>query len=92
MHIQQTAISAIDTAAILGKPNQNEREMMMRKMLRASVLLLALSCSVYSGEIPNMVTGDPPPPPPTSNTIATDGEIPNMLTVQAVLESLLSLF
>ena len=76
----------------MGKPNQNEREMMMRKMLRASVLLLALSCSVYSGEIPNMVTGDPPPPPPTSNTIATDGEIPNMLTVQAVLESLLSLF
>lgn len=45
----------------------------MRKLVRASVLVMALAIPAFAGEIPNMVTSTPPP----SNT-TQPGEIPNM--------------
>ncbi len=47
----------------------------MRKLLRASVLIMALAMPAFAGEIPNMVTSTPPPPNTTQ-----PGEIPNMAT------------
>lgn len=46
----------------------------MRKTLRASLLLLVLSCSAHAGLIPNDKTPPPPPPPPAE---AEPGLIPN---------------
>lgn len=47
----------------------------MRKTLRASLLLLVLSCSAHAGVIPNDRTPPPPPPPPP--TEPAEGVIPN---------------
>lgn len=47
----------------------------MRKALTISALILALSCPVYAGNMPN---GDSSPPPTTSGTEPTGGDIPNM--------------
>lgn len=40
----------------------------MRQAIRASALVLALSCTAYAGEIPNGVTGTPPSQPATAYT------------------------
>jgi hypothetical protein len=50
----------------------------MSKAIRASVLILLLSCSAQAGYIPN----ETPVPPPSQSTVAaqettTDGYIPN---------------
>ena len=42
----------------------------MRKTLRASILLLALSCSAYAGNIPN--DRPTPPQPATATEITTE--------------------
>jgi hypothetical protein len=69
----------------------------MRKALRASVLLLALTGSVYAGEIP---TPPAPQPPNTVTGQTTDGEMQTPReaeselvteTLRALLESLLAL-
>ena len=68
----------------------------MRKTLRILALTLALSCSVYAGDIPHMVNGTPPPPPEELETTAS-GDIPHMPpgTIEAaainLLQSLLTL-
>ena len=49
-------------------PIKAERETEMRKTLRASILLLALSGSAYAGIISN---DNPQPPPPTTTATAT---------------------
>lgn len=76
----------------------------MRKVIRASLLVLALSYSAYAGHIPNNGTEVPAPhPTPTPITTTQDtaeGHIPNnepaeSTVTQAVLslvQSLLSLF
>src|SRR5947209_1118654 len=81
-------------------PIKAERETEMRKTLRASVLLLALSGSAYAGEIP--CDNPTPPQQPTTTSVTqeptTDGNIPNdvagsmtqiALDLLAVLPSLL---
>lgn len=56
----------------------------MRKLLRASVLVMALAIPAFAGNIPNMVTS--PPPPPSDATQQGDmqngveGNIPNDVT------------
>jgi len=47
----------------------------MRKALRVSVLILALTGSVYAGDIPNGVAS-PPPPEVISSTEVKDGDMP----------------
>jgi hypothetical protein len=44
----------------------------MRKLVRASVLVMALAMPAFAGEIPNMVTSTPPP-----SDVTQPGEIPN---------------
>lgn len=45
----------------------------MRKLVRASVLIMALAMPAFAGEIPNMVTSTPPP----ANATQQAGDIPN---------------
>jgi len=56
----------------------------MRKIIRASLLVLALSCPAYAGHIPNNSPGTPEPQPtPTAqNTTqeSADGNMPTPLT------------
>jgi hypothetical protein len=47
----------------------------MRKVIRASVLVLALAMPAFAGDIPNNVTSPPP-----SNSTTQTGEIPNNAT------------
>jgi hypothetical protein len=73
----------------------------MGKALRASVLILLLTCSAHAGYMPN---GSPEPPPPTPPGITQEQELtaggvmqndePESLTeaVLTVLESVLSIF
>jgi hypothetical protein len=49
-------------------PINNERKT-MRNLIRASVLVLALSCFTYAGNMPINSTEPPPPPPPTTESI-----------------------
>jgi len=54
----------------------------MRKVMRASLLVLALSCPAYAGHIPNNVAdGDMPFPAPAASGAAREeeagGHIPN---------------
>lgn len=66
----------------------------MRKTLGVLALILALTCSAYAGNIPNMITDEPPPPPPPSNTTSDlDGWIGTGLTeaILSALEGALSL-
>ncbi len=71
----------------------------MRKVIRASLLVLTLSYPAYAGHIPNDRTGTPEPQPtPTAQTITqetADGHIPNNQpsesAVTTVTESVLSL-
>jgi hypothetical protein len=66
----------------------------MGKAVRASALILLLTCSAQAGYIPN---GSPEPPPPMSNAVqeeqTADGYMPNGLTetVLSVLGSVLAL-
>lgn len=46
----------------------------MRKIIRASVLVLVLATSVFAGDIPNNLTGDIP------NGVASTDNIPNGAT------------
>ncbi len=66
----------------------------MRKALSVTALILALTCSVYAGDMPN---GTPQPPPPAPSSITqepTGGEIttgvPSTLT-QVTLDLLATL-
>jgi hypothetical protein len=54
----------------------------MLKVLRVSLLMLALTCSVSAGEIPNNVTGTPPPPASTVQEPTTGGEIQTTSVVE----------
>jgi hypothetical protein len=47
----------------------------MRKLIHASVLVLALAIPAFAGDIPNMVTSTPPPA-----NITQQGDIPNGVT------------
>jgi hypothetical protein len=49
----------------------------MRKTISVAALLLALTCTAYAGDIPN-VTPAPPQPTNASQVTTTDGEIPNV--------------
>jgi hypothetical protein len=49
-------------AAMLINPHQDEREK-MQKVISVAVLLMALTCSAYAGDMPN---GSPAPPTPTN--------------------------
>lgn len=62
----------------------------MRKFLTATVLLLALGCPAFAGEIHNPKSQ---PAPVTTEETDAGGEMPNGLTetVLSVLESLLAL-
>jgi hypothetical protein len=78
----------------------------MRKVIRASLLVLVLSCPAYAGYIPNNSPGtpDPQPTPTTQSTTqeAADGYIPNDLAAESeataaetmleLLQDILSLF
>jgi hypothetical protein len=57
-------------------PIKAERETEMRKTLRASILLLALSCTTYAGIIPNDSPASPQPAP-TPMTVETISEPAN---------------
>jgi hypothetical protein len=46
----------------------------MRRLIQVSTLVLALSCSIYAGNIP--FDKNPPPPEPTSIQEPTGGNIP----------------
>jgi len=70
---------------------------MMRKTISVAALLLALTCPIYAGEIPNDSPA-PPQTPSTSQAPTTDGDTQNdaadiltqtALDVLAVLPSLL---
>lgn len=62
----------------------------MRKIIRASLLVLALSCPVYAGYIPNNITDAPPASSTTEET--ADGHIPNnQPTESTVTDAVLSL-
>ena len=67
----------------------------MRKTLSVLALTLVLACSVYAGNIPNMLTGNSEPPPtPTEPTDSdTSDEQPEAVTEAALslLKSVLSL-
>ena len=56
----------------------------MRKLLRTSVLVLALAVPAFAGDIPYMVTSPPPPPPDATQQgdiqSGVTGDIPNMVT------------
>lgn len=47
----------------------------MRKTFRASVLMLALCCPVFAGDIPNPPIAPPQPPTPAVQAPSTDGQI-----------------
>jgi hypothetical protein len=74
----------------------------MRKIIRASLLVLALSCPAYAGYIPNNSPDSSVPQPTASSTsqATADGYIPNnqpaestvMDAVLSLLQSVLSLF
>jgi hypothetical protein len=64
-------------AATVVNPHKSERCKEMGKAIRASVLVLLLTCSVRAGWIQN---GSPEPPPQPTNVVqepTTDGEIQN---------------
>jgi hypothetical protein len=78
-----------------GQPSYSERCKEMGKALRASVLVLLLTCSVQAGWIHNGVTEPPPPAPAVAEQEPTaNGDIQNDLTetVLSVLGSVLALF
>ena len=74
----------------------------MRKVFRVSVLLLALSCPIYAGEI-GFGAPAPPPPSPSQSMSVAQGELPALGeihtveadsladTVLSVMESVLAL-
>lgn len=77
----------------------------MRKIVRASVLILTLACAAGAGEIPNNLTVQPTPtptPPPAGLTVqgapANADTLPNATaesfgeTLLNLLDSLLALF
>lgn len=67
----------------------------MGKAIRASVLVLLLTCSAQAGWIHNPVAGPQPPEPArVEQEPAANGEIQNGLTetVLSLLESVLALF
>lgn len=77
----------------LNNPSQNRKENRMRKTLRVSALVLALSCTAYAGHIPNMITDEPPPPTPESTVEPSmaDGIVQNDNTctlTEAILNAL----
>jgi hypothetical protein len=67
-----------DAAATLVNPHKKRKGKEMGKAIRASALILLLTCSAQAGYIPN----ETPVPPPSQPTVAaqeptTDGYIPN---------------
>lgn len=74
----------------------------MRKLISVSLLVLALSCSVYAGEIPNDgITGEMPndgivsTPPNTTTSATVENQPANNSIVDvaaALLQNVLSLF
>lgn len=54
----------------------------MRKVIRASMLVLALAMPAFAGDIPNNVTSPPPPNATQEGEIpdAVTGDIPNNVT------------
>jgi hypothetical protein len=72
---QQSRRSFRDAAANSMNPHKRE-ETEMRKAISVLVLVLALACSTYAGEMPN---GTPAPPPSQPATVVqgptTDDEI-----------------
>jgi hypothetical protein len=61
----------------------------MRKLLCASVLMLALCVPAFAGDISNPSTPQPPPSSVTAKEHATDGEMQNG-TANSFTEMLLS--
>ncbi len=62
----------------------------MRKVIGASLLVLALSCSAYAGYIPNdRSTPEPQPTPTTQSTTqeTADGYIPNDETAESTAKT-----
>jgi len=60
----------------------------MRKMMRASLLVLALSCSAYAGHIPNDFEGNMPFPAPATSGApgeSVGGDIPNNRPAEGTL-------
>lgn len=66
----------------------------MRKVISVSALILALTYSVYAGDMPNGAPEPPPPPPPpmtsTAQVPTTDGDMPNGM-IFSILEVVLNL-
>lgn len=60
----------------------------MRKLIQASLLTLALTASIYAGEMQQPIA------PPTSGNAAASGDMPNGIVEigSAILEAVLSLF
>ncbi len=66
----------------------------MRKIIRASLLVLALSCPAYAGHIPNNTPDTPQATPTASSTTqeTADGHIPNNQPAESIVtDALLSL-
>ena len=49
----------------------------MRKAISVSALILALTCPVYAGDMPNGSPQPPPPAPASATQEPTGGEMPN---------------
>jgi hypothetical protein len=52
----------------------------MRKAISVSALILALTCPVYAGDMPNGAPQPPPPAPSSATQEPTGGEIPTGAT------------
>ena len=49
----------------------------MRKIIGVALLVTALTCSAYAGDMQNPITENPPPSAPASSPTAAPGEMPN---------------
>jgi hypothetical protein len=90
LHTTKTASSKTDEAVIRSL-NFIKRKRTMRKFIRASVLILALTVPAFAGEIPNGVTGYIPNGATAAGDIqnGVTGDIPYGVTF---IDALLALF
>jgi hypothetical protein len=54
-----------DSGGVFGQPSLKREEKRMRKAVSVTALILALTCPVYAGDMPN---GSPQPPPQPATT------------------------